>query len=149
MVDNIEASFKEFGYRDIEIKEKYKILIITDSGVGDFIQASSSIKEIRRMYPGAYITLVMHPRGVNLADACPYVDEVHAINLTGEGTALLDQILYIIEFTKENLLYSKIDIAFCLGTYFCSVLLAYMSGARRGIASDRAYVLDGAAQMSP
>ena len=51
-------------------------MIIHDSAAGDIILESGAIREIQRIYPTAQITLVVSPSAVQLAERCPYVDEV-------------------------------------------------------------------------
>ncbi len=130
----MERVFAENGYRDKgNQKNTHNILILTDSGVGDFIQATPAIKEVRRIYPRARITLLIYPRATNLALGCPYVDEVIPVPQIIGVLPLEEQLKYNIEFVKDNLLDKRFDVAFIFNNYFHSVLLAYMSGAVRRI----------------
>ena len=73
----MEPKFKAAGYRDTDKSiTGGDILILTEIGAGDFVASSAAIREIRRIYPAAHITLVVHPRAFELAECCPYVDEL-------------------------------------------------------------------------
>ena len=73
----MDKVFDECGYRQRGQGKQTEILVITDSGVGDFINLSPCIREIRRIYIEAKITLVSYSRARALAEACPYIDELH------------------------------------------------------------------------
>ena len=105
------------------------ILILTESGAGDFIAMTGAIREIRRIYPDAYITLSAHPRSLKFAECCPYVDEVI---LDPQDFPTLD----IVEIFKSNiqtsrkLLGQRFDICFAFAIHPTTPLLMYMSGAK-------------------
>ena len=64
------------------IKQKWnkeeikKVLVLKTDGIGDFVLATSFLRELRAMLPKAQITLVVNPTIYNLAKLCPYVDEI-------------------------------------------------------------------------
>lgn len=53
-----------------------KILVIKLSAIGDFIQATGALKDIRRAHPEAHITLLTTKAIKSLAETNPHVDEV-------------------------------------------------------------------------
>ena len=53
-----------------------RILVIKLGALGDFVQATGPMAAIRRHHPGARITLLTTPPLAELAEACPFVDEV-------------------------------------------------------------------------
>ena len=80
-INHMEEKFSAAGYRtpktpDKSRGERTEILIIYDLRAGDFIMTSGAIREIRRLYPDAYITLLVSGAAFQLAEHCPHVDEV-------------------------------------------------------------------------
>lgn len=63
--------FTEFGYLKAS-----KILVVQPDLIGDFLLFSPFLRELRRRYSTAWITLVVEPQVFNLAEHCPYVDEI-------------------------------------------------------------------------
>ena len=51
------------------------ILVIRLDEIGDMVMMSPLLRELRRNYPSAHITLVVKPAVYNLVELCPYVDE--------------------------------------------------------------------------
>ena len=128
----MEKAFEESGYRQQTLNKKTEILIITDSGVGDFINLSASLREIRRIYEDAHITLVCYTRAKALAEACPYVDELHLNSRNFNWGDFLAAYDWNTDFVTR-LLRHRFDMAFVFGTYPSAYLLAYMSGAKERI----------------
>lgn len=129
-VNFMEPIFKAEGYRDADKNIRGRnILILTEGGAGDFISTTGAIRELRRLYPDARITLSVHPRTQNLAECCPYVDEL----LFDPQDAPSQNIFEIYKLnlrTVANLLEQRIDICFAFAIHPNTPLLAYMSGAR-------------------
>ena len=135
--DNIshtmEPEFADADYSEkidsdsADIKKNGNILILTELGVGDFIIATGTIREIRQIYPNAHITLVAHRKTLSFAEVCPYVDEV--IFNKNFGTKFPEMYEFCMETAKE-LLNRHFDICFSLATHAYTDLLMYMSGAR-------------------
>lgn len=131
----MEPKFAEAGYREgfatqPETRKKMgegTILILTELGLGDFIIATGAIREIRRIYSNAHITLVVHDITINFADACPYVDKVISISsFCLEFPQMYD---FCLE-TAQQLLKRRYDVCFSFSTHAYTELLMYMSGAR-------------------
>ena len=107
-----------------------RILISFGGGVGDFVLLSPCLREIRRIYEGAYIFLAVSDNVYDLALACPYIDEtapfgfIHSINPDTE--------LFYIECVAfiQKYFTHPFDIAFNFASFFTGCLLSYMSGAR-------------------
>ena len=57
-------------------EEIKKVLVLKTDGIGDFVLATPFMRELRAMLPKAQITLVVNPTIYNLAELCPYVDEI-------------------------------------------------------------------------
>lgn len=60
------------------------ILVIRLDEIGDMVMMSPFLRELRRNYPSAYITLVVNPIVYNMVELCPYVDNVLCFS-RGEG----------------------------------------------------------------
>ncbi len=53
-----------------------RILVTRSDGIGDFVMMTPFLRELRRSYPHSRITLVVGKNSFQLAQACPYVNEV-------------------------------------------------------------------------
>jgi len=60
--------------------DKQRVLIIKLDHIGDFVLFSSSLKAYRELFPKSILTLLVQDCVFNLAETCPYVDEVWQIN---------------------------------------------------------------------
>ena len=131
----MEPIFTEAGYRDKASKvDGTNILIIHDAGVGDFITMSAAIREIRRIYPEAYITLIVKSIAFSMAECCPYVNEIIENEMSFSNANFMAMYHWNINFAKR-LLKHNYDICFAFDRIAATPLLAYMSGAREIIAS--------------
>ena len=53
-----------------------RILVVKTDEIGDFVLSTVFLRELRLTYPKAEIVLVVSPVAYNLAELCPYVDEI-------------------------------------------------------------------------
>lgn len=129
----IEPYFRKAGYRTPPRAENSNpnILIIHDSAAGDFITMSGAIREIRRLYPTANITLVVSPLATSLAEGCPHVQEV-IVNPHPFHLRFMPSFIRNMEFSK-TLLQTRFDICYCFTRLPGTPALMYMSGARTRI----------------
>lgn len=134
-INFMEPIFQETGYRQKKqitcYSEHYKtkILILHDAAAGDFIIHSGVIREIRRIFPYAYITLLVKSNVIALAELCPYVDEV----IVNKGYFSYQNFNDMFEgYTKlaTILLQRRFDICYSFAYMAETQLLMYMSGAR-------------------
>lgn len=115
---------------------KSRILILRDDAAGDFVLFSPVLREVRRIYPEAEITLVTSPRNHALAELCPYVDHVvlgqEAADMN-DLPALFGVALRLAERLRQT--YGPFDLAFCPRIGICSVslIVAYLTGARERV----------------
>ena len=126
---SMESVFESEGYRE-NFDEPRNILIIHDGGVGDLMMCSPAIKAIRNNFPNAKITLVVYPRGKDLIDECPYVDQIIYNERKFDWRHLDELLRWDIDFA-DKLLPNRFDVAFCFCLYVSGILLAYMSGAKK------------------
>ena len=150
-LDFTEPKFVEAGYREkiypaLRNTTEGNILILTDLGVGDFIVTTGAIREVRRIYPGAHITLVCYTQPSNFAEVCPYVDELILYDTFDDivpSQKSSSDILNtdVIKFYKWNmritpkLLERRFDVGFIFAWHGNMELLMYMSGARIRVSS--------------
>lgn len=98
---------------------------------------TGAIREIRRLYPSAKITLVIFPRALELAEFCPYVDEV-IVNTRATAADWNNLTAYYgwnVNFAYQ-LLERKFDICYAFPHYPDTLFLMYMSGANVRITYD-------------
>ena len=120
----MEPHFKKAGYRDSEIG-KQNVLLFTAGPVGDFILTSPAIREVRRIYPQAHITLVLDPCNVHIAEHCPYVDEM-IIHDSKNDSEFMEHALKVV----PQLLRRRYDVAFSFKYFTETLWIMYLSGAR-------------------
>src|SRR3990172_7058464 len=53
-----------------------RVLVVRLDEIGDVIMTTPFLRELRRLLPDAWITLVVKPAVHNLVERCPYVNEV-------------------------------------------------------------------------
>ena len=134
-IKHMESIFDKAGYRDspkincYSARRQTKILILQDAGAGDFVIISGAIREIRRLYPNAYITLVVKQNAIQLAELCPYVDEVILNNGKFSYSKFSEMFSWYVKFS-ESLLKRRYDICYSFAYLSETQILMYMSGAR-------------------
>lgn len=126
----MEPVFREAGFRATKpAGEIRKILLVRDDAAGDFVLFSPVIREIRRLYPKAHITLLVSSRNSGLAVSCPYVDDI-IIDKLSFDTNYFPSIFNAELQLAETLWEHDYDLAFAgrLGIRSGSLLLMYMAG---------------------
>lgn len=130
MFNVMEPVFTKAGYRQPPAGGGQNILILTGAGMGDFIVVTPAIREIRRIYPNAHITMTILYNFIPMAELCPYVDEIIIHPSQAEFPFSTDLMIL------PQLLEKKFDMAFSLRREKLFYNLMYMSGARLRIATD-------------
>lgn len=107
-----------------------RILITKLDHIGDFILFSSSLKEYRKLFPTANITLLVQECTYNIAELCPYVDEIWKINQRDFRRNLLSRIKW--GFKMRN---GKFDIVvnavYSTSVFFLDCLVGFTHAKRR------------------
>ncbi|MHB1557201.1 MAG: glycosyltransferase family 9 protein, partial [Isosphaeraceae bacterium] len=101
-----------------------RILVVRLDEIGDVVLCSPFLRELRRSFPAATITLVVKPGVWNLVEFCPYVDEVLQFDRRTAGRAF--------RFAARHLRNRRFDLAVNPRRdtdYYHANLLAYLSGA--------------------
>ena len=144
-LERAEEEFRRQGYREEISSGVENILIVRLDAIGDMILTSGFIREVRKNFPRARITLVCSPLVHPIVELCPYVNEVLTFDIKtlGEGGPYHRNFLLMLEqltdFCREHLWQKKFDIAFstqCDGDSFPLILMTWLSGARERIGYD-------------
>ena len=140
MKESMEPIFTAAGYRHkvklqnvAGVKYTTNILLIHDSGLGDFIALSATIRETRRLYPKAHISLIVTSNAEVLAEHCPYVNEIIVNEAKFNPTNIVEMYGWNAQFAKK-LLVHRFDVCYAFNNNASSVLLGYMSGAKELVA---------------
>ena len=132
-INLVEPKFHQAGYRKSpKAGDKINILIIHDAGVGDFVLQSGTIRELRRIYPGAHITLVAGRSAANLAEFCPYVNEIILNDQQYNPLDYVSGLKWNVIFA-ERLLTHRYHLCFAFVHNPITAALMYMSGAQNRI----------------
>ena len=133
-INFMEPRFATAGYREKSQLTGGNVLILTEGAAGDFISTTGAIREIRRIYPDARITLLVHPRTLELAECCPHVDEIILESQDIPNNSL--QLIYAMNLkTASVLLEQRFDICFAFAIWSPTLLSMYMSGAKVRVTS--------------
>ncbi len=131
---SMENAFQQSGFRDAcNSGEQQNILVIRLDAIGDNILNSSFLRELRRNYPSAHITLVVNPTVYNLVELCPYVNEILRIDYNQNLIIWFNNAL---KLCNEKLWKRQFDICFNPRwdiDYYNANLLGFLSGAKERI----------------
>lgn len=89
-------------------KLRPKVLIVKTDGIGDFVIFSGSLPYYRKLYPNAHIAIIVRQYVAELAQACPYIDEV----IVNHTQPMVDDQNYAAEFINR-IRAAKFDVAIC------------------------------------
>lgn len=132
----LEQIFQQHGYREEPDGDEEHILVLRLDEIGDTILTSAFLRELRRNYPNAWITLVVRDSIYPIAELCPYANEVLALHSWKNDVPLAARISGFVEFCKKYLWKHHYSKCFCprwdVDIQF-SLMLGYLSGARRRI----------------
>ena len=133
LINAVEPVFIKTGYRiPPKIDEELNVLIVHDAGVGDFITQSGAIREIRRLYPNAHITLVVGHSSAQLAETCPYINELVVNRLGYNPVEFLSGLQWNLNFVPQ-LLARRYHICYGFVHNPITAAMIYMSGAQHRI----------------
>ena len=134
--DHMEPVFQELGLRQEPMPGgHHHILVARDDAAGDFVLFSPFMRELRRLYPTAHISLFASDRNIELARCCPYIDELILKNFEKEVGTIWELFPILARFAVECFLPQHFDLAFAgrLGIKSVGVLLMYMGGVKRKV----------------
>ncbi len=135
LVAHMEPIFQRAGLRGEVSRRSQHILDMRDDAAGDFVLASPFIRELRRIYPKANITLYASDRNEELARCCPYIDNLIIKDFEKEEGSFWEVYPMVARHSVEHFVPYHFDLAFAgrLGLRSVGVLMMYMGGAKRRI----------------
>lgn len=114
-----------------------KILVFRLDEIGDVVMTTPFIRELRRNFPKANITLIVKPQTYNLVELCPYVDKILTFNRYAGRFSFFINIFKAYSFSKKFLQKEKFGLCIIprwdTDVYGASYL-AYFSKAKRRVA---------------
>lgn len=136
----MDGVFTECGFRALRGSQSApEILVVRNDAAGDFVLFTGLLREIRRIYKNAHITLLASEKNKELAQCCPYIDNIEfdalgSFNSNDTKTALINAVETGIKLMKYNF---DIAFSFRLGIKSCHYISAYLSGATHCIGFDQ------------
>lgn len=113
------------------------ILIIRLDEIGDVVLTTPFLRELRKNYPNAHITLIVKPQTYNLVELCPYVDKILVFKRYQGIFGFFVNILKAYSFAKKFLQKEAFDLAVIPrwdADVYGASYLAYFSKAKRRVA---------------
>ena len=132
----IEKEFNRLGYRRADSSGVENILIVRLDLIGDMILTSGFIREVRKNFPKARITLICSPTTFPIVEFCPYVNEVFTFDKDSLEGNIVDAMEKVAVFCKDNIWQKKFSIAFSprwFNDTLPELLIMWLSGARERI----------------
>lgn len=80
-----------------------KILVVRLDEIGDMVLTTPFLRELRRNYPYAEITLVVKPAVYNLVELCPYIDKINIFTKANGRWAVFQNINRAKKFAYKEL----------------------------------------------
>ena len=131
-----EMTFRQAGYRDEIPAGVENILVVRLDAIGDMIITSGFLRELRKNFPRARITLVVSPLAFPLVELCPYVNEVLIFDQKQFPKTFVDILSGLTDFCRKNFWRKRFSRAFLPqwgSDNFAALLMAWLSGARERI----------------
>ena len=96
---------------------------------------SPFIRELRRLYPAAHVTLLAADRNAELAQCCPYTDNLIVKDSLQEKDTVWEAYPYLARQAVENFVPYRFDLGFVgrMGIRPSTLLMCYMGGVKRRI----------------
>lgn len=112
------------------------IIVFRLDAIGDVVLSSAMLREVRRLYPAAHITLVVSSTTRSLVEHCPYIDEV-LDKPTGfyKPGLLIRDLKAVAAFSIQKLRGRHWDLALVprwdVDLYFATLMSVYIGATRR------------------
>lgn len=138
---SLEPIWRKYGFRENkqagDLSDIKKILVLRLDEIGDMVLTSAFIRELRRNFPQAAITLVVKPEVYNLVELCSCVDNIHTFEWQVTKRRTEDRYETMIELCRKELWAEQFDLCI-IPRYdhdmYHATLLAYLSGANIRVA---------------
>lgn len=75
-----KKSFRQTGATQPLATDVARILVVQLADIGDLVMTSAFLREVRRQFPKAKVTLIVAPLTAPLARSCPDVDEIQVFD---------------------------------------------------------------------
>ena len=127
-----EKEFRRVGCREKNSAGVENILIVRLDGIGDVILTSGFLREVRKNFPKARITLLVSSDTRSVVELCPYVNEILSLDRKFFYGSFVERLEKIAVFCRDNFWQKKFSIAFSPRWHndtLPSLILAWMSGA--------------------
>ena len=131
-----EEEFGRLGYREEISSGVENILIVRLDVVGDMILTSGFLREVRKNFPQARITLVCSPLVYPIVELCPYVNEILTFDKKIFVGKFLNMLEHIAVFCRKNFWQRHFSIAFSpqWGSHnLPGLIMCWLSGAKERI----------------
>lgn len=124
--------------------EVHKILVVRTDLIGDMVLTTPFLRELRRNYTDAEITLVVTPSVYNLVELCPYVDHIITFKKLEGSIGWFLSFFKARKFVKEHLSNQIFDLAITPrwhnDSYCHAGIIMYLANTRKRIAySEHSY----------
>lgn len=136
LISAAEAEFVRAGYRDEISAGVENILVVRLDVVGDMILTSGFLRELRKNFPCARITLVVSPQTFPIVELCPYVNEVLSFDTEKFAGNFADIFERLVNFCRKNFWQKRFSLAFSPqwgSDNLLALILCWLSGARERI----------------
>jgi len=136
MITTLEPIWEKYGFRKdkqlVKPSDIKQILILRLDEIGDVVLTSAFLREVRRNFPQAKITLVVKPEIYNLVELCHHVDHVDTFDGRVHQQHAVDGHKIMVAFCDEKLWSEQFELCI-IPRYdhdmYRATLLAYLSGA--------------------
>ena len=128
-----ELVFQNAGFRENNTHGVPSVLIMRTDVMGDYIITTGFIREVRRNFPGARITLVVNPIVKQIAEFCPYVNEILTYDYAYTTNSIAKIFEQALEFCAEKLWQRHFSVAFSPqwgSDNLETLMVVYLSGAK-------------------
>ena len=140
IVLDIEYELQKLRKEDKSTKVK-NILVVRLNAIGDMIVSSAFLRELRRNYKNAHITLIVAPNVIPVIELCPYINEIIPFESKDieSDKSLVSIMKKVYAFVKDKLSKRQYQLAFSLRFFtdnFSSLCMMWLSGAKERVGYD-------------
>ena len=128
--------FCQQGFRDGYSKGQQHILLIRLDAMGDMVLTTGFVREVRRNYPGAYLTLLVSPAIYPLVKRCPYVNQILVLDARSFYSNRERFFVELLQLCAENFWLEHYALSICPqwgDDKTVSQVAAYLSGAQKRV----------------
>lgn len=117
--------------------DKNNFVLFRLDEIGDVVLTTPFLRELKKNYPEAKITLIVKPQVYNLVELCPYVDEILTFKRIEGRFKFFHNIYKAYKFAKKYLRGEEFDLAIIPrwdADYYYASFIAFFSQAKERIA---------------